>query len=425
MTVLRDISLIWLSVFSLVLFGFLFESRLDRKKTIRLTLGWMLPLLGMNFILMFLLTPEKMTTVVLLTCSLPSLVFFWVLSKFRDGRFFFTFCLADTMLMELLYVTMVLDYYLGDTCWVLFIGRLIGCPLLCWAAYKWLRPVYKKLLRMVTAGWYTFSGMAMMLYVLLSLSAGVPTPVTKRPGNMPEFILLLIFIPLVYTHILRTLIYQQNMNEVVSRENILHVQVSSMQSRLEEYMTANENFRIERHNFRHKLNTIGGLVDKEEYGELRKLLHAYSEDIQETQVKRYCGHMVLDAALGFYLHKAESEDIRVVTKIQFPDSLPVNEAELATVFSNALENAIQACGQLKPQDRYLEVKVLDTPCFMFQISNSFDGAVAFGEDGVPVSGRKGHGFGTRSIVAFCEKNGAFYEFKAENDVFSLRISIHG
>jgi len=33
-----------------------------------------------------------------------------------------------------------------------------------------------------------------------------------------------------------------------------------------------------------------------------------------------------------------------------------------------------------------------------------------------------HGFGTRSIVAFCDKNKVFYRFKAEDNTFSLYLN---
>ena len=45
------------------------------------------------------------------------------------------------------------------------------------------------------------------------------------------------------------------------------------------------------------------------------------------------------------------------------------------------------------------------------------------KNGVPVSTKSEHGLGTRSIVAFCEKAGAAYEFKTNDRKFSLRIVI--
>ena len=100
----------------------------------------------------------------------------------------------------------------------------------------------------------------------------------------------------------------------------------------------------------------------------------------------------------------------------------MDEVELATVFANAIENAINACQKLRPDQRRIEVKVLSSPRFMLQISNTYAGKILFDENNIPVSREEGHGLGTRSIVAFCNKNKAFYEFKADLDYFRLRIS---
>ncbi len=52
--------------------------------------------------------------------------------------------------------------------------------------------------------------------------------------------------------------------------------------------------------------------------------------------------------------------------------------------------------------------------------NSFEGEVSFNSKGIPeTKNGDGHGFGTKSIAALCSKAGGFYEFKAENGVFSV------
>ena len=117
----------------------------------------MVPLLLINFVLLFVLGPQKMSTLLLVTCSLPSLVFFWILAKHRDGRFFFTFCLADTLVLEILHTTAVLDFFLGNSYIFMFAARLILCPLLAWAVYRWVRPLYLELQSTVRKGWYIFN----------------------------------------------------------------------------------------------------------------------------------------------------------------------------------------------------------------------------------------------------------------------------
>ena len=107
-----------------------------------------------------------------------------------------------------------------------------------------------------------------------------------------------------------------------------------------------------------------------------------------------------------------------------PDPLPVDPTELATVLANAIENAINAC-EKPPEgaDKRIDIKVLPTPSFMIKVSNAYNGKVEFDENGIPQNKEDGHGFGTRSIVAFCDKNDAFYQFLAEDDVFTLYLNL--
>ena len=58
-----------------------------------------------------------------------------------------------------------------------------------------------------------------------------------------------------------------------------------------------------------------------------------------------------------------------------------------------------------------------------EIENPYKGIITFGKNGLPVSNRIGHGFGTRSILAFCEKHDAFYSFSAEDGWFKIMITL--
>ena len=422
MTLLRDVSSVYASFFSLVILIILFESRYSRKKTMRLTFSLMIPLLLLNTVMLFLLGPQKMSTLLLLTCSLPSLIFFWVLAKYRDGRLLFTLCLADTLVLEIMHITTVLDFFLGNSYIFTAAARLILCPLLAWIIYRWVRPLYRELQKNVTKGWYVFAAIALIFYIVLSLSMSVPTMITERLNQLPALILLLILMPAVYIQIFRTLCHQQKLHEMTEEDNILRLQVLGMTSRIEELAAADEKFRTERHDFRHQLQVIAGLAEQGEYDRLRQVIRDYTDTVRESAVRRYCSNPVIDTVLASYLQKAEDRGIQVCTAISFPETLPVNDTELATVFSNAIENAINACESVEPDKRMIEVKVLTSPRFMLQISNSYTGTVEFNENGIPVSREDGHGFGTRSIAAFCNKNNAFYEFKTTEEKFQLRIS---
>ena len=421
MTLLRDISTLLASLFSFVLFMILFQSRLPRRRTMVLTLCTMLPLLLVNFILFFFVGAEKMTTLMLLTCSLPSLIFFWTIAKYRDGRFFFTFCMVDTLILEILFLSSIIDFFLGDTYVFTIASRTILCPILAFIVYRWVKPVYLRIQEHITTGWYTLTAIALIFYIALSLSMSVPTIITQRQEQLPAFLLLLILMPAIYIHIFTTLLYQQHTHKAANDQAIMDLKVEKLSARIKELNAAEDKFRMERHNFRHKLNTIAGLVEQGNLEELKVLLARYYEDIRETQVVRYSHHAIVDAVLAHYLAQAQREDIAVSVHVHFPDTLTVDEAELATVFANALDNAINACCQMPLNQRHMEIKVLTTPRFMIQFTNGYQGDILLGENGLPLATEEDHGYGTRYIAAFCEKNHAFCEFNAENGRFTLRI----
>lgn len=127
---LRDLSLYWCMFHLALIFVILFRSRFNRKKTLILSGVGFGTLMILNGIGLAVLGHELMGKLLLFTCSLPSLVYFWLLSKDRNGKFLLTFCLADTSCLWVLAVTNILDTFLGGGQYVLmFVSRLILFPL--------------------------------------------------------------------------------------------------------------------------------------------------------------------------------------------------------------------------------------------------------------------------------------------------------
>lgn len=423
MEILKDISVVWSLIHTLVMFLLLFESRYSRKKTITLTVATMAPLILINFLLFILVGFEKYGTLMLATLSLPSCVVFYVLSKYRDGRFFFTFCMVDTTVLEILYITNILNHYLTpDTYIVMFAVRMLAYPIIEVLVYKKLRPIFLEVQKQVKQGWGALAVIGVSFYLAITLLMTYPSPIVERPEYIPVISIMFVLMPVIYLHIISTLRRQQSIYEMTEQETILKMQVSNLSSRMDEFVVSDERFRIERHNFRHKLKTIAGMIKKEQYDDCLKLLAEYEEALDKTRVKRYCQHMVLDAMLFSYISKAQDKGIHLDMGFAFPDVIPVNEAELATAIANALENAINACEQLEPENRFIEIKVINHPRFMLRITNSYQGEVEFDDDGIPVNHQSDHGFGTRYIAAFCNKNGGFYQFDADGEKFTLMLN---
>jgi len=132
---------------------------------------------------------------------------------------------------------------------------------------------------------------------------------------------------------------------------------------------------------------------------------------------------VLDATLAPIFARARQQGVRVNAKLSFPKELPVDAAELSAVFANALENALSACAALPEDQREIICTSISSPTLMFQVANPYIGEVRFDKSGLPIASRKGHGIGSQSIAAFCQKHGALCIYEAKDGWFKLRIAL--
>ena len=210
-------------------------------------------------------------------------------------------------------------------------------------------------------------------------------------------------------------------DETRAGQNMLQVQVDALRRRTEAVNSAAEAVRLEKHDLRHRLAAIAELISRGDRQEALGFLEAAQTKLDENQAIRWCRQPVLDAVFASCFSRAKGEGIDVQTRLEIAEQLPVDEAELAIVLSNALDNAINACKALPQERRTISCKVISYPNLMLELRNPCAREVVFDSDGLPLSDSPGHGLGVRSIAAFCQKYGALCQYEQQDGNFSLRI----
>ena len=358
-----------------------------------------------------------------MVASVPSLLFFFAMSKYRNAQFVFIFCFSDTVCMWILLASGLIDHAVGGGGIVTVALRLITIPLLEYAVWRWLRKPYLEMSRLVRSGWLLFAALTGIIYLILVLLSVYPTIIFERPQDIPLAVMVLILIALVYGTIFLVQFEQLHNLEAQERQRVLEAQTAMMSRRVEDILRAEESMRIERHDMRHQLQTVASLAQRGDHAALLDYIGSSQEKLTSIEPKRYCSIPALDAVLVNAAAQAEQISISMEIEIALPKELPVDVFELSIVFANALENAIQAVRELPEDQRRIVCKSVTYPRFMMEISNSYAGKITFDKRGVPVADRPGHGIGTRSIVAFAEKNNALCLFRAENGWFKLQIAM--
>lgn len=355
--------------------------------------------------------------------SVPSLIFLFVFSRQRNAQFVFLFCLCDTVCMWIELASGLIDYAVGGGGVVTLVLRLVTFPLLEYAVWRWLRRPFLELSHIVRRSWLLFAILTGVCYLILVLLSVYPTMIFQRPEDIPLAVMVLALIALAYTTIFLALFEQYDMLKTQERQRVFEAQAMMMSRRVEDMHRTEEAMRIERHDMRHQLQTIVSLAQQGDKEALLDYIGAAQDRLNAIGSRSYCTNPILNAVLVNTAEQAEALGIALELSVVLPDELPVDALELSIVFANALENAIRAVEKLPPDQRRIVCKSVPAPRFMMEISNPYAGKVTFDREDLPVSGKPGHGIGTRSIAAFAEKYDALCRFQAEKGWFKVQLAV--
>lgn len=306
------------------------------------------------------------------------------------------------------------------------IARILTFILFIPIIYRFIRPQYLKMAKTLNNGWWILNFVLIISYALAYYILFVPDSIFSRPNFFVHGYIGIILSLLIYAVIFFLFVEIQNKVDTERDKQLLAIQVGSLAAQSKAISTSEEKINILRHDMRHHLAIIKEQISIGDFAQASKMLDNFESQLTETRVEVYCKNKIINAALTYYLSHAIQNNIKIESKLDIPDIIHVNPAELAIVFANAIENSINAC--LKIQDiskrKISLVSHYQKGNLVLEISNPNYEKVKFNEKGIPIALAKDHGTGVMSIFAFANKNDAILEFSQENNIFYLRLLIN-
>lgn len=420
MTILRDISFLCSMLHIIILFLLLFEPRYSWRVTLIAGFAGAGTLLAVNVLAMYWLGHGIIMSIAFFTCTIPSMLLFFVLSKYRDGRYFFLFCLTDTVCFWLLQITNFLDRLTGDTYVVLLVSRLIVFPVAEIFFWRYLRRPYLELQQKQDHGWWTFTAIGAVYYLLIMVtSVPVGTPMPDAVG-LVRILLVLVLMPLTYLTILHSLwqqiqIYEDRWQIGLQRQNYNAI------------CQKMELGRIYRHDMRHHLVVLEGMLRQGDTPAAQQYVRELSGKLATLAQTVWCANTAVNAVLAAYLTQAEEAGCQVKADVQIPPELPYGEMDLCIILANVLENAVHACRDLPADQRQLTLKLefTDNQRLTLFVQNSCGRTVEFGPDGLPATSKQGgdHGLGLRSVQATVQRHHGLMRCQCEEGKFLLWVAL--
>ena len=214
-----------------------------------------------------------------------------------------------------------------------------------------------------------------------------------------------------------------NKNARLQRENQL---LDMQQQRYENLKTAIEEARQARHDMRHHLNRISALAEGGDLEGLKTYLAQTVSRIPDLDMS-FCENRAADSVIGYYCSLAKRENIPFCLQIDLPEKLTVDEIDMCLVFSNLLENALEASLRTAPDHRQIEVTayVHGERLLLIEVKNAFDGVIKEKNEVFQSSKRKGSGIGIQSVRHIARKNGGASAFSYKDGIFSAKVMLRG
>lgn len=205
------------------------------------------------------------------------------------------------------------------------------------------------------------------------------------------------------------------------RNRILEMQRIQSEKDVERMKRSEYEISILRHDMRHFLNDIAGLVEIGEIDQALDYIHEIIDDVDKTATKKYCSNKIIDMILSSYENIMKENEIDFSYYIQIPEKLKFLDSDISSILSNGLENAVHATASLKKKERKIRLDMyINNDKLLISLKNTY-GEKPKIEDGVLKAKEKGHGFGTQSIRYVTEKLKGNCQFIVDKEYFILRI----
>lgn len=205
------------------------------------------------------------------------------------------------------------------------------------------------------------------------------------------------------------------------KESELHLEAEL--KHYEETIRRNEDIRAFRHDYKNNLYSIRTLAAAGKNDEIEKFIDSLDEELKLSQAKYKTGNYLADAIISAKAGLAEKEKINIEFSGVIPDK-GIENNDLCTILSNALDNAVRACEEIAP----CRIKIhseLTANGIMVKVINPVKENIQIKNNSIKStkSDKDNHGFGIANIKKAVRKYDGYVELKCENKIFCLETGL--
>ena len=353
-----------------------------------------------------------------------------VISEFRDFRALFTGLTASNYTLPGT-VGGVYLHIMSDWTLVAYAYEILMNAGILWILVKVLRSTYLEIQAQNRGEWSAMCLMPSLFYVSATgvemVAHGSGRPLEAMMAMMFFLITMQLSYYLVFLMIGK--LYREE--RAVKDREIMRAGIRALRHKLEELGETERKIAVHLHDRRHLVRIMQEMMAEKNYDGMNQMLEQMQDMTEVRCPAHYTDNAPVNGVLVYYASEAEKKGIPFFVHMELPESLRVNDWQLAVVIGNLLDNAVLACEEMGGEtgarlERNIRVTGRQARGqVLVEVCNTCGGEVVFDSDtGLPVTSRgENHGIGLQSVAHFVERNQAAFDCGVEQGVFFARILI--
>ena len=181
-----------------------------------------------------------------------------------------------------------------------------------------------------------------------------------------------------------------------------------------------------RHDYRHHLITLKGLLQAEKADQALEYINEYLGSFEALSMVQYCSNVSSNALLNYYIKLAQDQGIDVETSISLPPSLPVPEIDFCTILGNLLSNAVESCMRQTcgPASIAINIGQAGKSMIALSVRNTYTHVICLKDGRFMSSKRDDLGTGTSSVRYLVDRYHGILKFTYEEGIFEASLLLN-
>ncbi len=374
------------------------------------------------------------TNSVFFLLTIPGFILYFIISKYHDGRLFFSYFFSDSILSILNFIiyAILINFFKELTIPFIILRNILMVFFSTIFNIHYIKKI-RVALETKNVNWNVIASISVFAGVYIYYELIGKGTIIDRFDELFSISLTFILLAIVFLTLLWTIVKIKEKEtqeiELLKKENsldLIRIQLKQVDSTYSQINETYNKLRYIKHDVNKQLMILERLCYDGDIKKIKEHIGTMLNSIPESKFIMFSNNQFLNSILNHYNQLIEKEQIIFDYSIKIKTINEKITPDICIILANALENAIEAC--TKSDEKIIELNIIEKNNSLFiSIKNTFNPKlIKLVDDKIQTSKKDidNHGLGLKIIDNIAISYGGNSLYIIEDNVFRLDIWIN-